>query len=335
MRRILLSFLLVIILVPSGYFGYTMYWPQTLLKAGKQVPIRLGSGALESIQTLHRAGILPYPQMFRLAWMLMGRPILQAGLYDFQGRVSQEQVLRRLRNGQSTPLNLVIIPGWSLAMVLHELHSKSPYLNLHALPLGEQAGQQLADMGVGANGSAEGWLFPDSYRYVPGTTALSLLQRAYQRMEGNLRHLWSQRASGLPLHNPYQALILASIVQKEGAPPAQQAHIAAVFLNRLRKGMPLQSDPTVIYALGKQYHGHLTSQDMQVSSPFNTYLHAGLPPTPISMPGMSSLQAVLHPSDSQDLYFIAQGNAYHYSSTYAQHIQQIKQYLQTTARTAS
>ncbi|WP_414041961.1 endolytic transglycosylase MltG [Acidithiobacillus sp. M4-SHS-6] len=335
MRRILLSFLLVMILAPLGYYGFTMYWPQTLPKGGKQVPIRLGSGALESIQTLHQAGILPYPQMFRLAWMMAGHPILQAGLYDFQGRISQEQVLRRLRNGQSTPLNLVIIPGWTLSMVLQALHNDSPYLNLHALPVGEQAGRQLADVGVGANGSAEGWLFPDSYRYVPGSTALSILKRAYQRMHTNLWHLWSKRAAGLPLQDPYQALILASIVQKEGAPPAQQAHIAAVFLNRLRKGMPLQSDPTVIYALGKHYQGHLTPQDMQVSSPFNTYLHAGLPPTPIAMPGMSSLQAVLHPSDSQNLYFIAQGNTYHYSTTYAQHIQQIKRYLQATARTAS
>lgn len=335
MRRIFLSFLLVIILAPLGYFAFSMYWPQTLPKTGKQVPIRLGSGTLESIQALHRAGILPYPQMFRLAWMLAGHPILQAGLYDFQGRVSQEQVLERLRNGQSTPLNLVIIPGWTLAMVLQELHSHAPYVNLHTLPADAQAARQLADLGIGAHDSAEGWLFPDSYRYVPGTTALSILKRAYQRMQANLRHLWSQRAPGLPLQNPYQALILASIVQKEGAPPAQQAHIAAVFLNRLRKGMPLQSDPTVIYALGKHYQGHLTAQDMQVASPFNTYLHAGLPPTPISMPGMSSLQAVLHPINSQDLYFIAQANTYHYSSTYAQHIRQIKQYLQATARVAS
>ncbi|WP_139112456.1 endolytic transglycosylase MltG, partial [Acidithiobacillus thiooxidans] len=115
----------------------------------------------------------------------------------------------------------------------------------------------------------------------------------------------------------------------------QQAHIAAVFLNRLRQGMPLQSDPTVIYALGKHYQGHLTPQDMHVPSAYNTYLHAGLPPTPIAMPGLSSLQAVLHPSDSHDLYFIAQGNAYHYSTSYKQHVEQIKRYLQPTARTLS
>ncbi|MDD2749384.1 endolytic transglycosylase MltG [Acidithiobacillus sp.] len=335
MRRLILSFLLVIILAPLGYYGVTMYLPQFFPKPGKQVPIRLGSGTLESIRILHKAGVLPYPQMFRVAWILAGRPVLQAGLYDFQGRVSQENILQRLIHGQSLPLNVVIIPGWNLSLILQELRLKSPYLNLHGLPTGDQAAQQLAAAGIGTRDSAEGWLFPDSYRYVPGTSALSILKRAYQRMNNNLQHLWSQRAPGLPLKNPYQALILASVVQKEGAPPAQQAHIAAVFLNRLRQGMPLQSDPTVIYALGKHYQGHLTPQDMHVPSAYNTYLHGGLPPTPIAMPGMSSLQAVLHPSDSHDLYFIAQGNAYHYSTSYRQHIEQIKRYLQPTARTVS
>ncbi len=312
-----------------------MYWPRSFPKQGLQVPITLGSSAAATIQTLGKTGALKYPQMFRIAWVMAGRPLLQAGLYDFQGRLSQANILQHLIHGQSTPLNLTIVPGWNLSVVLQEIRFKSPYLNAQSLPMGSQAARDLAAEGVGTQGSAEGWLFPDSYRYVPGTRAISVLKRAYMRMAHNLQIMWAQRAPNSPLRNPYQALILASVVQKEGAPAAQQAHIAAIFLNRLRKGMPLQSDPTVIYALGKHYQGRLTAKDMRVLSPYNTYLHAGLPPTPIAMPGMSSLMAVLHPMASDDLYFIAQGSAYHYSVTYAQHIEQIQRYLQPTARTVS
>ncbi|MBU2848476.1 endolytic transglycosylase MltG, partial [Acidithiobacillus ferriphilus] len=257
-----------------------------------------------------------------------GYPPMQAGLYEFRGRINQAQVLQRLIAGQSTPLSLLIVPGWRLQDIYQEIHDKAPYLDQQNLPQGAAAARYLARQGVGAQGSAEGWLFPDSYRYVPGTTALSVLRRAYVRMQRELHSLWAGRAPGLPLGDPYQALILASIVQKEGAPPAEQAHIAAVFLNRLRQGMPLQSDPTVIYALGGRYTGSLTTSEMHVESPYNTYLHTGLPPTPIAMPGLGSLMAVLHPADSADLYFIAQGDEYHYSESYTQHLKQIQHYLQ-------
>jgi len=320
--------ILLIALFPFGFYGIAMYWPETLPAKGVTVPIPLGASNAQSIASLAHSGVLPHPRLFHLAWALAGYPPIQAGLYEFQGRINQAQVLHRLIAGQSTPLNLLIVPGWRLQNIYQEIRDKAPYLGQQNLPQGETAARRLAEQGVGAQGSAEGWLFPDSYRYVPGTTALSVLQRAYVRMQRELQSLWAGRAPGLPLGDPYQALILASIVQKEGAPPAEQAHIAAVFLNRLRQGMPLQSDPTVIYALGERYTGLLTPQEMHVESPYNTYLHTGLPPTPIAMPGLSSLMAVLHPADSADLYFIAQGDAYHYSESYTKHLEQIQRYLQ-------
>ena len=327
-RRMAVLLVLLTVLFSVGFYGIGMYWPETLPAKGVTVPIPLGASDAQSITSLARSGVLPYPRLFHLAWALAGRPAMQAGLYEFRGSVNQEQVLHRLIAGQSTPLNLLIVPGWRLQDVVREIRDSAPYLNRRDLPQEEGVATRLAHLGIGAEGSAEGWLFPDSYRYVPGTTVLSVLRRAYVRMQHELQALWAGRAPGLPLHDPYQALILASIVQKEGAPPAEQAHIAAVFLNRLRHGMPLQSDPTVIYALGGRYTGLLTAQEMHVDSPYNTYLHAGLPPTPIAMPGFTSLMAVLHPAHSPDLYFIAQGDEYHYSESYAQHLKQIRRYLQ-------
>ncbi|MDA8245890.1 endolytic transglycosylase MltG [Acidithiobacillus sp.] len=319
---------LLMMLFPFGFYGISMYWPEALPAKGVTIPIPLGATNAQAIASLARSGVLPHPRLFHLAWALAGYPPMQAGLYEFQGRINQAQVLQRLIAGQSTPLSLLIVPGWRLHDIYQEIHDKAPYLDQQNLPQGAAAARYLARQGVGAQGSAEGWLFPDSYRYVPGTTALSVLRRAYVRMQRELHSLWAGRAPGLPLGDPYQALILASIVQKEGAPPAEQAHIAAVFLNRLRQGMPLQSDPTVIYALGERYTGSLTTSEMHVESPYNTYLHTGLPPTPIAMPGLGSLMAVLHPADSADLYFIAQGDEYHYSESYTQHLKQIQHYLQ-------
>ncbi|MHB1530822.1 endolytic transglycosylase MltG [Acidithiobacillus sp.] len=322
--------LLALLLLPPGYYAWCMYWPQTLPAAGVTLPLRLGSSTVQAIADLEHSGLLPHPQVFKLAVLLAGKPSLQAGLYQFHGPVSQAEVLRRLIRGQSTPLFLRVIPGWRLQDVYAEMAKDAPYLDLHGLPPAALAAKQLPALGVGSV-SAEGWLYPDSYRYVPGESALSVLHRAAARMQRQLARLWTDRAPGLPLQNPYQALILASLVEKEGASAGQQARIAAVFLNRLRLGMPLQSDPTVIYAMGDRYQGALTAADMRFPSPYNTYLHKGLPPAPIAMPGYSSLAAVLHPARSDNLYFIAKGGQYFYSQHYIAHLRQIRRYLQGKA----
>lgn len=326
-RHALWPILLLALLLPPGYYAWCMYWPRTLPAAGVTLPLRLGSSTAQAIADLEHSGLLPHPQAFRLALTLAGKPSLQAGLYQFHGRLSQAELLRRLIRGQSTPLFLRVIPGWRLQDVYAEMAKDAPYLDLHGLPPAALAARQLPALGVGSV-SAEGWLYPDSYRYVPGESALSVLHRAAARMQRQLARLWSGRAPGLPLGNPYQALILASVVEKEGASADQQARIAAVFLNRLRLGMPLQSDPTVIYAMGDRYQGALTAADMRFPSPYNTYLHKGLPPTPIAMPGYSSIAAVLHPAPGADLYFIAKGKQYFYSQHYTVHLQQIRRYLQ-------
>jgi UPF0755 protein len=154
----------------------------------------------------------------------------------------------------------------------------------------------------------EGWFFPETYFFVNGTTDASLLVRAYRLMQERLATAWSARAPGLPLATPYEALILASIVEKETGRPADRPLIAAVLINRMRQGMRLQVDPTVIYGLGERFDGNLRRRDLDTDQPFNTYTRDGLPPTPIAMPSQASLDAVLHPPSTPYLYFVARGD---------------------------
>lgn len=330
MRRWMLRLLGVLLLATAalcGWVFWALYHPLSLPATGVTVPIRQGASVDASIRSLQRHGLLSSPLVFHLYWRALGRPPLHAGLYIFHRGATLSGVLSALREGRSQPLNFTIVPGATLRQVYQQLQH-SPYLELQGLPPASQLAAHLSSLCADRK-SAEGCLLPQSYRYVPGEPALQVLQQAAQALQQQLRVAWPKRATDLPVQNPYQALILASIVQREGAPASQQQRIAAVFLNRLRAGMPLQSDPTVIYALGKDYDGHLQPQQMRVQSPYNTYLHPGLPPSPIAMPSLQALEAVLHPAPSDDLYFIAKGAEYHYSKGYAEHQQQIQRYLQT------
>ena len=180
-----------------------------------------------------------------------------------------------------------------------------------------------------AGESPEGRFFPDTYRFAPGTSDLTILAMAYERMAGVLAQAWQQRNSGLPFDSPYQALILASIVEKETGVADERARIAGVFINRLRRGMRLQSDPTVIYGLGSQYDGTIHTRDLTTDTPYNSYTRSGLPPTPISLPGLESLLAVMHPDPTDDLYFVATGQGgHHFSKTLAEHDAELRVYLQ-------
>ena len=177
------------------------------------------------------------------------------------------------------------------------------------------------------HGSAEGLFFPDTYYFANGTSDVAILQRAYRAMQAQLDPLWNSRAGGLPLQNPYQALILASIIEKETGQPGERAMIAAVFVNRLKLGMRLQTDPTVIYGLGEQFDGDLRKRDLLADGLYNTYTREGLPPTPIAMPGADSLTAALNPAPSKALYFVARGDGTsHFSATLAEHERAVTKY---------
>jgi UPF0755 protein len=176
--------------------------------------------------------------------------------------------------------------------------------------------------------SPEGRFFPDTYRFAPGTSDMTILAMAYERMAALLAKAWEQRSAGLPFDSPYQALIMASIVEKETGVADERARVAGVFINRLRRGMRLQSDPTVIYGLGSQYDGTIHTRDLTTDTPYNSYTRSGLPPTPISLPGLEALLAVMHPEQTDDLYFVATGQGgHHFSKTLAEHDAELRVYL--------
>lgn len=182
-------------------------------------------------------------------------------------------------------------------------------------------------------GAPEGWFYPDTWRYRHRTTDLEILTRAHRKAARVLEEEWASKASGLPLKTPYEALILASIVEKETAVESERPQIAGVFLRRLKLGMKLQTDPTVIYGMGEAFNGNLTRADLQSDHPFNTYTRRGLPPTPICSPGVSSLRAVLNPADGEALYFVSRGDGTHvFSATLAAHNAAVREFQQKAAK---
>ena len=173
----------------------------------------------------------------------------------------------------------------------------------------------------------EGWFFPETYHFSRGATDLSILRRAHKLMQTHLNAQWAKRAGDLPLATPYEALILASIVEKETGKAADRAVVASVFVNRLRINMRLQTDPTVIYGMGEAFDGNLRRRDLQADTPWNTYTRGGLPPTPIAMPGLASLQAALNPAASKMLYFVARGDgSSQFSRTLDEHNNAVNRY---------
>jgi UPF0755 protein len=229
-----------------------------------------------------------------------------------------------LINGDSTQIGVTFIEGWTFRQMRNELNRHDGVRHI---------GMSLSDAEIlrriGAEEShPEGLFFPDTYYFSSNMSDLDILSRAYQAMRQKLKHAWESRASGLPYASPYEALIVASIVEKETGKVDERGQIASVFLNRMRIGMRLQTDPTVIYGMGNQFDGNLRKQDLQNDTPYNTYTRSGLPPTPIAMPGMESIEAALHPATNNGyMYFVGKGDGSHvFSRTLAEHNRAVSRY---------
>lgn len=234
-------------------------------------------------------------------------PRIKAGLYDFQQAPTLKGLLDRLTRGDPAQREFALIEGWNFRQVRQAL-AKQP--ELKPLTAGLSDTQILQAIGA-SHDHPEGLFAPDTYAWVKGSSDLDLLQRAYRQQNKRLEQVWSQRQrppEGPALDSPYQALILASIIEKETGRASDRGRIAGVFTNRLRIGMRLQSDPTTIYGLGESFDGNLRRRDLQADTPWNTYTRAGLPPTPIAMPGRAALRAALAPEPTSALYFVARGD---------------------------
>ncbi len=245
---------------------------------------------------------------------------LKAGLYE----LSADSVLnniKKINQGQQISFSFTIIEGQALRDVLNTLSTASHLQNDLKL---EQLGEQI----IGKQTHLEGWLFPDTYHYHSNDTASSLLKRAAQKMQQTLADAWQQRASDLPYDTAYEALIMASIIEKETALASERPLIASAFINRLNTNMRLQTDPTVIYGLGEDFDGDIKRKDLRNYTPYNTYRINGLPPTPIAMPSKEAILAAVNPPKSEYVYFVAKGDGSHqFSTTLKQHNAAVNRYI--------
>ena len=307
-HKILFFFLTVLIVAGSGamYWGNAEFKQPGPLATERIVVIERGASTTAIARDLNRAGVLTNSLVFRLAVRLSGagKP-LKAGEYAFPARISPESVLELLRSGRTVVRRVTFAEGLSTVEMLSQL-ARTPGLigNVSIYP-------------------GEGTLLPETYHFSYGDKRRDILRRMTKAMQDLVANLWNNRDEGLPLKSPGEALVLASIVEKETALAVERPRIAAVFINRLNKGMRLQSDPTVVYGLidGKHPLGRkLLVADLKKPSPFNTYVINGLPPSPISNPGAAALEAVLRPAKSQEIYFVADGSGGHvFSKTLAEH----------------
>lgn len=253
-----------------------------------------------------------------LAWRI------KSGEYRLRPGLRPRGLLELLASGKVIQYPLTLVEGWSIWQVLAAVAAHPKLTHTLASPTPNDL---MSRLGLSC-GYPEGWFLPDTYHFPRGTTDVAFLRRAYHSMEAYLPQVWAQRATHLPLKSPYEALILASIVERETALPSERPRVANVFLHRLRLGMRLQSDPTAVYGMVLAAGQSITHRDLERESPYNTYLNHGLPPTPIANPSREALQAVLHPAEEPYLYFVARGDGSHYfSETLAAHNLAVRRYL--------
>jgi UPF0755 protein len=268
--------------------------------------------------------LIEKPLWFRLlAWAEKAQSRLKYGEYEIRPQTTPRQLLALFVSGKTRHYSVTFVEGWTFRQMVEMMNRQSGLAHrIEAKPSAE-----IMAMIDAPGEDAEGRFFPDTYFFTRGTEDLEVLKRAYRKMQSVLAEEWDGRAQGLPLRNPYEALILASIVEKETGLAEERPRIAGVFSRRLVKGMLLQTDPTVIYGMGEAYAGNIRVEDLQRDTPFNTYVHPGLPPTPIAMPGLGALHAALHPEAGDSLYFVARGDGGHvFSKTLAEHNKAVDQF---------
>ena len=301
-------------------------YPHHLLQISQSQTVLIPRGASmqRTAAILVQAGILD--RAAPLVWYgrLSGiQKKLKAGEYALMPGMSVGSFLETATRGTVVQHHFTIVEGWTLAQVLSAMQHRDSIIR-QAATLDEPTLRARLHWD---KPSLDGWLFPDTYLYTRGTTDLELLRRALVAMERHVDREWANRAPGLPYRNRHEALIMASVVEREARLPQEQPLIAGVLVRRLWLGMPLQADPTVLYGLGSGYAHSLTRQNLQQDTPFNTYLRKGLPPTPIANPGLGALRAALHPTPGTALYFVARGDGGHvFSDTYAEHRAKVARY---------
>ncbi len=320
LRKLLILF----IIIACSVVAYSLFKPMSPPAVPFEFVLNHGSSLTAVARQFEKDDLLASPRLFVLFARLTGRAgQIKAGVYQLDHAVSGIELLGMITQGNVSTSRVTIIEGWNFRQLRNALDA-TPNLR-HDTP-GLSDGEILQRIGAFET-HPEGLFFPETYSVAAGSSDVELLRRAYRMMQQRLDDAWQARSPDLPLATPYQALILASIVEKETGTPGDRPMIAGVFVNRLRIRMMLQTDPTVIYGLGEQFDGNLRRRDLTGDTPYNTYTRGGLPPTPIAMPGLGALNAVLHPAKTDALYFVARGDgSSKFSSNLTEHNRAVNQY---------
>lgn len=285
--------------------GWLIHRPLSLQAEVVEFSVPRGSGMRQAAERIAQAGVEVDPFWLSLLGRASGRAHqIKAGSYEVSAGITPWQLVMKLSAGDVSQTAVLLVEGWTFRQLRQTLES-NPALEADTAGLSDE--EVLALIGA-AEKHAEGLFFPDTYLADRRAPVSSVLRRAYEAMQRHLHEVWALRAPTLPLGSPYEALILASIVEKETGRDADRGLIASVFANRLRVGMPLQTDPTVIYGLSADFDGRLRRKHLQTDHPWNTYTRPGLPPTPIAMPGSAALRAAVQPQNSDYFYFVARGD---------------------------
>ena len=313
---------LIVIILLSIYFRNYADRPLSVHSEGVQLVIVSGMSFDEVTQQLTEHGLIEK----KLPWTIVGHlsratHAVQAGEYAFSTDMTPRQLLDKLVTGDTVQFSLTVIEGWTFKQLWNAVKRHDKMIHTVNTPA-----ELLASLELEVH-RLEGWFYPDTYRFSAGTTDVEFFRRAYQHMVTVLEQEWSNRKKGIPLESLQDVLTLASIIEKEVSAEDERAMVAAVFTTRLKRGMRLQADPTVIYGLGESFDGNLRRKDLRIDTPYNTYLHKGLPPTPIALPSRASIIAALQPAESKAIYFVSKGDGtHHFSLTYEEHQKAVTKY---------
>jgi UPF0755 protein len=303
---LLICFIAAVLMV--GWLVYYAIAPLKLQPSSQEVVIAPNSGLRSIANQLVAQGVLREPWRFVLIAKLLNKEqYLQAGSYTLNKNISPYQLLLSLNYGKATQGSVTFIEGRTFAQMREKL-ANNDAVKQTITSLSDREIMQL----LGSTYNApEGLFFPDTFYFNRHTTDIALLKISYDAMQAKLDKAWQNREENLPYKNSYEALIMASIVEKETGKASERPMIAGVFINRMRFGMRLQTDPTVIYGMGLQFNGNIRKKDLLTDTPYNTYTRSGLPPTPIAMPGIAAIEAALHPAKTKALYFVGKGDGSH------------------------
>lgn len=316
--------LLIALIALFSLISYYVFFPLPIKTFPVEFSIPQGASLRNAVAQMRAAGVLSDERPF--IWLARGlnrAQDIKYGNYQLDSALSPLELLNVISSGRTKFSQITLVEGINFRE-MRALLDAHPDLRHDTRAMTEA--ELIRQLGIPAQ-SAEGMFFPDTYNFASGSSDMLVLKRAYQAMQRHLQEAWANRAADLPLQSPMELLILASIIEKETGRAGDRPLIASVFINRLKKGMRLQTDPTVIYGIGPNFDGNLRHNDLTRDTPFNTYTRNGLPPTPIAMPGLESLHAATHPAQSNALYFVARGDgSSQFSSTLEEHNKAVDRY---------